>query len=375
MRTGFALPIIGLMVVLVAACQASGSPATPPSSLTPAPSPGTVTARPTSTPGSLPSAAVTASVSQAPVATATERPPQVLPGEPWLVFAWYPDTLYLVRPDGTDRHPIDIGVDGIPFAPSWSPDGEQIAFVMRTDDAGSVWTAAADGSGAGLLYDSEQCTQSFWPVWSPDGTRIAIACYVERDGDVFSSVSILDLASMERTDFVTLKYPETFDNPPSWSPDGSALTFEIIKWDPTDQFVESSVIATIPATGGRVRRLTEPLLMAGHPDWGPDGSLIAFNTYDTGNIHGITEPSNVYTMEPDGSHLTQLSTTSVDGTLRLGQPFWSPDGRRIWVSVARDYERDGDGQAKNTLGWVDATTGAFTELGTDGKRFRERPTP
>lgn len=43
------------------------------------------------------------------------------------------------------------------------------------------------------------------------------------------------------------------------------------------------------------------------------------------------------------------------------------------MSVARDLERDRDNQFKNTLGWVDATTGDFTEVGTDGKRFRERP--
>lgn len=69
------------------------------------------------------------------------------------------------------------------------------------------------------------------------------------------------------------------------------------------------------------------VLMGGHPDWSPDGSLIAFNTYDTGNIHGITEPSNVYTIEPDGSNLAQPSTASVNGTMHLGQPFWSVDGR------------------------------------------------
>jgi hypothetical protein len=30
---------------------------------------------------------------------------------------------------------------------------------------------------------------------------------------------------------------------------------------------------------------------------------------------------------------------------------------------------------ENTLAWVDATTGAFHEIGTEGKRFRERPAP
>ena len=59
--------------------------------------------------------------------------------------------------------------------------------------------------------------------------------------------------------------------------------------------------------------------------------------------------------------------------MRLGQPFWSSDGTRIWVSVAREWEKDSNGQFKNTLAWVDAITGEFHEIGTEGKRFRERP--
>jgi Tol biopolymer transport system component len=137
--------------------------------------------------------------------------------------------------------------------------------------------------------------------------------------------------------------------------------------------VTGSLVATVPAAGGTVHRLTDPKLFASHPDWSPDGRLIAFNTYDTGNIHGIGQPSNVYTIAPDGSAMRQLSSASTDGKMRLGQPFWSPDGTRIWVSVARDWEKDSTGQFRNTLGWVDATTGAFHEIGTEGKRFRERP--
>jgi hypothetical protein len=61
--------------------------------------------------------------------------------------------------------------------------------------------------------------------------------------------------------------------------------------------------------------------------------------------------------------------------MRLGQPFWSSDGSRIWVSIGRDWELDSTGQHRNTLGWVDAVTGALHEVGTEGKSFRERPAP
>ena len=324
-----------------------------------------------------PSAAATNPASVAPTPAATASTFDVLPGEPWLLYAWFPDRLYLVRPDGSDRQPIDLAAGGVPGFPTWSPDGERIAFVMKNSATpnGSIWTANVDGSSAALLYDGNgDCGDgAFWPSWSPDGSRLALVCYYVNDKGGFSDISVLDVASMKRTALATLRYPETVDNPISWSPDGTMLAFERIRWDASDQFVEQSMIATVPAAGGKVRNLTDPTLFGAHPDWSPDGTLIAFNTYDTGNIHGTPHPSNVYVVAPDGTGLRQLSTASVGGTMRIGQPFWSADGARIWVSIARDFDRDSNGQFMNLLGWVDAASGELHVIGTEGKRFRERP--
>jgi hypothetical protein len=90
-------------------------------------------------------------------------------------------------------------------------------------------------------------------------------------------------------------------------------------------------------------------------------------------MHSIAQASNIYTIKPDGTGLRQVLTASTDGYMRLGQPFWSADGSRIWVSVGRDWEKDSTDQFMNTLAWVDVATGAFHEIGTEGKRFRERP--
>jgi lysophospholipase L1-like esterase len=317
----------------------------------------------------------------------TGAPRAIEPGERWLVSTWRPESaprgvaapyvVFLVRPDGSDRHALELDVAGWPRTATWTADGSGIAFVIRDGErpGDSIWTVDPDGSDLALLYGGDDsCVDPSNMSYSPDASHLALVCYssVARGP---SAVAVLDLATMKRTDLATLEWPEFIDNPPSWSPDGGSIAFDILTWDPTDSFVTGQLVATVPAQGGEVQRLTDPAMFGAHPDWSPDGTRLVFNTYDTGNIHGIEEPSNLYTLAADGSDLRQLTTASTDGRMRLGQPFWSPDGTGVWVTIGRDWEKDSTGWFKNTLGWVDAATGDLTEIGTEGKPFRERPQP
>ena len=63
---------------------------------------------------------------------------------------------------GESRPPADS------YDPVWSPDGTQVAYVVRGEDSPSVYVANADGSG-----QPRKLTDGDNPSWSPDGERIA----------------------------------------------------------------------------------------------------------------------------------------------------------------------------------------------------------
>jgi len=298
----------------------------------------------------------------------------VLDGEAWLLYAWYQPgkeikDVFLARSDGTDAHPIVGDVPGEHTAPSWSADGAHIVFVVRDPptSGGSLWTANADGSGATLLFaHGDRCAEAFHPAWSPDGKLLAFVCYVD---DLTATVQVLDPVSMSIKELTRVAWPEFIDNQPRWSSDGRTIAFDTMKWDQTNQFPIGSLIATVPAGGGNVHRLTDFASFASAPDWSPDDSVLAFNTYDLGNVHGTDQPSNVYTVAPDGTNVRQITTASTDGTMRIGLPRWSADGSRIWVSVTRE------GETGPSIAWIDPLTGALHELPLEGKGPRPRPLP
>ena len=94
-----------------------------------------------------------------------------------------------------------------------------------------------------------------------------------------------------------------------------------------------------------------------------------------GHLAGAEQPPHIAASAVAGSGPKQLTTLSTDGHLRFGQPQWSPDGSRIWVSVGREWETWPDGHPHYGIGWVDPATGDVHDLNLEGKRPKLRPVP
>jgi Tol biopolymer transport system component len=82
-------------------------------------------------------------------------------------IAYVADDLWLVRPDGTDRHKVAHGF-AYPFA--WSPDGKRLAYAFGYPK--DIAVVGADGRDAKRLH-LRPLPSIFELRWSPDGRRLA----------------------------------------------------------------------------------------------------------------------------------------------------------------------------------------------------------
>ena len=110
----------------------------------------------------------------------------------------------------------------IHWNPSWSPTGDWLAYIARSDD----WThqlhkvSLQTGLTTQLTYDAGS---KFYPDWSPDGRHILFSKAVELDDGRYSrDIYLMDVAMQVTTALVESQWEENF---PTWSPDGSRFAF------------------------------------------------------------------------------------------------------------------------------------------------------
>jgi Tol biopolymer transport system component len=186
------------------------------------------------------------------------------------------------------------------------------------------------------------------PSWSADGRRIVFV----RAGSGFTEIWRMraDGGGQRR-----LTRSGSHNDAPVFSPDGTKISWE-----------QDGDIWTMNADGsGQVDITNDPALDT-NPSWAPDGARIVFDSDRSGT-------REIYSMLPDGSDVTQLTTDSVNT-----DPDWSPDGQRIvFVSFrtgnAEIFAMDADGSNQIDLtnnqhydadpAWApDGTRIAFTSL-------------
>ena len=132
-----------------------------------------------------------------------------------------------------------------------------------------------------------------------------------------------------------------------------------------------SAIAVISVTeeGAKPVVLTDWSMFANYPDWRPGSDEIVFSTYGLGEFQATDEPSNLYTIKPDGSGLTAL-TSFGKAEQRATQPTWTPDGSRIiFTLVGQQAGFDNPRHAA----FIEANGSNIVDIGVAATHPRLRP--
>jgi len=161
---------------------------------------------------------------------------------------------------------------GVESQPSFSPDGNQVAFFWNseTEKNWDIYVKVLDSATQLRLTDNT--ATDFSPAWSPDGKQIAFL----RQGDYAAAFYVISpIGGLERK--LTDVHPDraSLDAPfEAWSPDGA----ELVITDRESSGEPMSLYVFSPATGAKRRLTTPPPKSTGDssPCFSPDGKQVMF---------------------------------------------------------------------------------------------------
>ncbi|WP_405060634.1 serine hydrolase [Kribbella sp. NBC_01505] len=264
----------------------------------------------------------------------------------------------------------DLAELAVPEEPTLSPDGSQIAYVLRTTDLKadrdlrSLWRVPAAGGEPRQLTRSDGDRS---PTWSPDGSQLAFL----RAKDGPAQLWVLPSDGGEPEQLTTLPLGA---GAPKWSPDGTRIAFSA----PVDtaSSAKDAPIATkrldyqadgvgwlrtvrkhvhvLEVASKATRQATEGDWHAGDPAWSPDGTKLAFGAA-TSTDADLTAKAPAYVLDATNDKAAPQLVGLADG--QVAASGWTADGRSLLL-VGTQHEPVGHSRLLR----LDLSSGAVTDL-------------
>jgi Tol biopolymer transport system component len=239
--------------------------------------------------------------------------------------------IYTMNRDGSGVRRLTFN-DLFERQPVWSPDRSRIAFAGRAADGNfDIYTVRADGTGLTRLTTDPARDDD--PSWTSDASQIVY------DHGVFACPCSLRSVAADGSGDHVLDAGAGNSFSPDVSPLGDRIVFAN---DRTGNFA----LYTMKLKGGDVRQITDAGA-GGDFDarWAPNGRIVAF-TRDAG-----TGDNDLYVVNDNGKGLTQLSDTPSRGEFA---PAWASDGSEIFFFASaggpsRLYSIQPDGSGETQL--------------------------